>query len=268
MPRQKSNDARNEEVYVEVQDHLDESDNSTAPNKDEVVNAYRDYLKSIRDGGFESYLDGHDEPLAGSRGSRSKRAGGEDDALERVLDIAEERRGVFYGAIYGDQDMRSASSSYKAWRAKAKTLLKDLQHQRDGDLSGLSSTRRELNKPRDERRAISQANGSRASTDASPKGSSYMMPILHSPLFKILSSGCIVLALVLFLSMSSYGSEKSHDEDFAWDVSSAESGGPPPSWKDPQPQLNGQPDAIVNTIRAIGKWLHHTRHAINSDELR
>ena len=36
-----------------------EEDNASASSskKEEVVNAYKDYLRSIRDGGFESYLD-------------------------------------------------------------------------------------------------------------------------------------------------------------------------------------------------------------------
>ena len=270
--RRKSNDATNEEAYAAVQDdldHLEESDNSTASNKDEVVNAYRDYLKSIRDGGFESYLDSHNEPqtphfgktiLAGSSRSSSKGTGGEDDALERVLDIEEERRGVLYGDLYGVQDMRSASSPYNAWRAKAKALLKEEEQQRDGDLNSLSPTRRVLNKLRDKRRANSQVNGSRERNDASPKGYSYIMSILKSPLFRRMFSGCIVLVLVLLLGLSSYGGEKSnHEKDIAWDIPSAEGGGPPPSWKDPkqqpqkQPLQSGQSDAVANSIRTFGK---------------
>lgn len=273
--RRKSNDATDEEAYAEVQDDLDnleESDNSTASNKDEVVNAYRDYLKSIRDGGFESYLDSHNEPQtpnfdkthsAGSRNS-SKGAGGEDDELERVLDIEEERRGSLYGDLYGVQDMRSASSPYNAWRAKAKALLKEEEEQRDGDLNELSPTRRVLSKLRDKRRANIQVNGttssSRERNDAAPKGYSYVISTLQSPLFKKLFCGCIVLVLVLLLGLSSYGGKKSNDDkDIAWDIPSAEGGGPPPSWKDPkqqpekQPQQNGQSDAVANAIRTFGK---------------
>ena len=69
-----------------------------------------------------------------------------------------------------------------------------------------------------------------------------------------------MLVLVLLLGLSSYGGKKSNDDkDIAWDIPSAEGGGPPPSWKDPkqqpekQPQQNGQSDAVANAIRTFGK---------------
>ena len=106
----------------------DNASMASSRKEEEVANAYRDYLRSIRDGGFESYLD--DE--SGDGGNDVD--GGmddDDDAVDldnREIDIEEERRvgGSMYGALYGVQDVRASPgavvSPYKAWRARAREL--------------------------------------------------------------------------------------------------------------------------------------------------
>jgi len=119
---------------------------ASSSKKEEVVNAYRDYLKSIRDGGFESYLDSNQDeatnfagtPTNGNGNSFGRHAVDDDDnALERVLDIEEERAigGSLYGGLYGVHDMRTPQQSpYTAWRDKAKALLRQ-EEERDSPKS-------------------------------------------------------------------------------------------------------------------------------------
>jgi hypothetical protein len=75
------------------------------------VNAYRDYLRSIRDGGFESYLDEDVGDVAENIDVLVDR-----DHHHR-LDVDEEDRRV-NGSLYGVHDVRhtsSSSSPYSAW---------------------------------------------------------------------------------------------------------------------------------------------------------
>ena len=129
-----------EDIRSLEETEIDNASSASSSNKDqEVANAYRDYLRSIRDGGFESYLDndttggGAEENFDTNINTNTTR--GEDEALERVLDIEEERSSS-YGNLYGIQDVRSGSaatgsyslssstSPYSIWRAKAKALLR------------------------------------------------------------------------------------------------------------------------------------------------
>lgn len=144
----------------------DEDDNvsSTSSNKEEVANAYRDYLKSIRDGGFESYLD---NTTNNTEGGKSNINVDEDGALERVLDMEEERAsGSIYSDLYGVHDVRGmANSPYSEWRAKAKALLRQeeiLDKNRimgDGKISSSSPSRKILDRFRRKRSAGSSGGG-------------------------------------------------------------------------------------------------------------
>ncbi|KAL7538909.1 hypothetical protein ACHAXR_008874 [Thalassiosira sp. AJA248-18] len=151
-------------AYDEVQEDIrsleedeDEISGSGASHQDkeEVVNAYRDYLKSIRDGGFESYLDTKDgsSPDFHDIGGGTMGIMGEDDAIERVLDIEEERQagvGSLYGDLYGVHNMREAvSSPYATWRAKAKALLQQEEEKDRHD--AISPSRAVLNRFRRKR---------------------------------------------------------------------------------------------------------------------
>lgn len=123
-----NNNSSNDDYYLsQVQDDLEEleedtEDNNDTAKKDEVVNAYRDYLRSIRDGGFESYLD---EDVSDDADDNNK-------MVNRHLDMEEEDRrldGSLYGVMYGVHDVRSNSSSnnspYSAWRARARQLREE-----------------------------------------------------------------------------------------------------------------------------------------------
>jgi hypothetical protein len=128
----------------------DDNVSSTSSKKEEVANAYRDYLKSIRDGGFESYLDNTTD------GDHAKSNNiDEDGALERVLDMEEERAsGSLYRDLYGVHDMREmASSPYSEWRAKAKALLRQEEVGGGGNKTAPSSSRKILERFRRKRSA-------------------------------------------------------------------------------------------------------------------
>jgi len=263
-------DIRSIDNFVEDQDNNNDDDDtasSSSSKQDEVVNAYRDYLKSIRDGGFESYLttdnnheggDGVGEEYDMTPDFDTSGGGdnnnnnhhhhhhpngnddGEDEALERVLDVEEERRvnGSYYDHVYGVRDVRVASSSknndgdggvvgtnsedqsspYAAWRAKARTLL---QQEREKDRRDMISPSRQiLNKFRRQRgnggNGSSQTRGrarSRSDEDddrigitdnlynASASINSYRLAMCRSMKFRATCIGvCMVLALVSGLS--------------------------------------------------------------------
>ena len=259
----------NDDDNDDVHEDLEEIDNSTtsrqslSSDKEEVVNAYRDYLKSIRDGGFESYLDG-DNPTAANEfnDSPGDSAGGgrgenEDEALERVLDIEEERRGSLYGDLYGVQDMRSTSSSpYTAWRAKAKALLQ--QEEERAEQNTKSPSRKILEKFR--RKRSSGAGGTAAmngsmgmSVDRSDDGRrlklseklySYRPAMFLNPRCRGM---CIAICLILSLAagLSYYGdkssSSKSDEEE---DYSNLAI--PPKPQDGPKKQQNTPPNGQLN----------------------
>ena len=122
----RSESSRNQTAYDDVQEELTslEEASQTSSKNEEVVNAYRDYLKSIRDGGFESYLNSDDDYSSPDFTNTSNSNTLEiDQTTENGLDIEEERHQSLYGDLYGVRDMRSSDSPYKVWRAKAKVLL-------------------------------------------------------------------------------------------------------------------------------------------------
>eukprot|EP00580_Thalassiosira_gravida_P016648 CAMPEP_0201664750 /NCGR_PEP_ID=MMETSP0494-20130426/6111_1 /ASSEMBLY_ACC=CAM_ASM_000839 /TAXON_ID=420259 /ORGANISM="Thalassiosira gravida, Strain GMp14c1" /LENGTH=831 /DNA_ID=CAMNT_0048143579 /DNA_START=40 /DNA_END=2532 /DNA_ORIENTATION=+ len=263
---------RNNNAYAEVQEDIrsidnsvedddnddDDDDDDTASSasskQDEVVNAYRDYLKSIRDGGFESYLTTDNEGGGGAgeeydmtpdfnnhnnnnTGQVNDNDHGEDEALERVLDVEEERRvnGSYYGHVYGVRDVRTSnnddeggvvatdvedqSSPYNAWRAKAKALL---QQEREKDRRDMISPSRQiLNKFRRQRGGGNNGNGSRTRGRARSRGdedndrigiadnfhsasasiNGYRLAMCRSMKFRAACIGvCMMLALVAGLS--------------------------------------------------------------------
>lgn len=218
-------------AYAEVQEDirsLEEGDDdctasSTSSNQEEVVNAYRDYLKSIRDGGFESYLDKEDVPGGGRTDDQYNEAHdldntqggndhGEDEALERVLDIEEERAsGSLYGDLYGVHDMRSATSPYSAWRAKAKALLQQEQERHEA----ASPSRQILDRFRRKRLNNSMGVGASSSSQEyaeSEKRHTYRPEIFQHPQCRM---GCIGVCLILALSagLSYYGGKNNDSDD-------------------------------------------------------
>ena len=131
-----------------------ESSAASNNNKEEVVNAYRDYLKSIRDGGFESYLNKNEEE-GGEQVLSWKSddqiigvSGGEDEALERVLDMEEERRAtssLYSDNLYGGtSNDNNDTSPYSAWRAKAKALLRQEEERERSSSDAISSPSRQI----------------------------------------------------------------------------------------------------------------------------
>ena len=126
-----------EELEEETEEDEEEEDGNTNDNnetakKDEVVNAYRDYLRSIRDGGFESYLD---EDVADDADYDDDK--NDNKMVDRHLDMEEEDRridGSLYGVMYGIHDVRSnnssSSSPYSAWRARARRLREEEEEEK------------------------------------------------------------------------------------------------------------------------------------------
>jgi len=124
-------------AYNDLQEDLqmveDETTIRSSSNKEDVANAYRDYLKSIREGGFETYLNsddgdeelpdfnnmafGNNEQNNNTPVVTNKKSGGGSVSLE----IEEDRS--LYGGLYGVRDMRAQESPYTSWRAKAQALV-------------------------------------------------------------------------------------------------------------------------------------------------
>mmetsp|Transcript_32610 Transcript_32610/g.68553 ORF Transcript_32610/g.68553 Transcript_32610/m.68553 type:complete len:774 (+) Transcript_32610:210-2531(+) len=239
--RSQRDTTQQQDAYDEVQEDIrsletdeeggiDDNASSASSSKEEVVTAYRDYLKSIRDGGFESYLDKEEVEGGGMDNANiqnSNSAGNdyhhEDEALERVLDIEEERAtSSIYGDMYGVHDMRSSTndedtgnSPYSAWRAKAKALLRQEQERERGRAA--SPSRQILDRFR--RKRSSNSNGNNTTSTSSPQQEqkygydhleklySYRPAVMQHPRFR---GACIGMCLVLSLAvgLSYYGGEK------------------------------------------------------------
>lgn len=286
-------------AYAEVQEDirsLEEneddaaSQSTTSSNKEEVVNAYRDYLKSIRDGGFESYLDTPDDagmadtdtdfdniaigssstsPTAVDNGGYPESPGGdtdhgEDEAIDRVLDIEEERvSGSLYGDLYGVHDMRSATSPYSAWRAKAKALLQQEEERDRAD--AVSPSRQMLSKFR-RKRSNGKNNGvgtpqklgyDESRDDEEPalteKLYRYKTELFQHPKFR---GACIGICLMLALAagLSYYGDKTADKKERDEEEMMANVGIPPKTVGNKQQQPNllnpnlGPSDAIKNSI--------------------
>ena len=165
-------------AYDEVQEELtsleeaadDNASQGSAKSKDEVVNAYRDYLKSIRDGGFESYLNTDDDygtPDFTNIGNTTSNSSEIDQTTERSLDIEEERHQSLYGDLYGVRDVRRSSESpYAAWRARARTLLRTDEERET--MKAQSPSRRILNNFR--RKRSSQGSRGERSVNSNQSG--------------------------------------------------------------------------------------------------
>jgi len=170
--RSDSGRSSNRLAYDEVQEDLtsleeatDDNASQTSSNAEEVANAYRDYLKSIRDGGFESYLTADDDYGSPDFTKNDNSNTSEiDQTTERGLDIEEERHQSLYGDLYGVRDVRSSDSPYKAWRAKAKVLLQKGE-EREAKLD--SPSQRILDKFRRKRNRNGNRRGERTNTQSS-----------------------------------------------------------------------------------------------------
>jgi len=264
----------------------EEDEEDDDESKEEVVNAYRDYLKSIREGGFESYLndDVEDdtpdfEELA--RTDENAKSGGSDLARDvgnkqshrhpsaasssrnaqhsRVMEMEEERRGTFYGDLYGVRDVRSSRSPYAMWKARAKTNSTHYDEEGVRDDGSLSSW---MNyDPGDS--AFSKGWLRRTLSDLSSKGPFHCkLPFScsnHPKLQKWCTVLMVVLALALGLSVYAKGEDDKRTSPEVFSIPPKDQGahvgtgtsstqnGPTPK----QPNKNGTPDAIANALRTF-----------------
>ena len=136
----------NSRAYMDVQSDIRQMDPDNhgeeeegevdEEEKEEVVNAYRDYLKSIREGGFESYLNEEEEddipdfeelarndeiPKSSGNLNNTKinnNVESMDNSNSRVMEIEEDNSGGYYGDLYGVHDLRNSRSPYAAWKAE------------------------------------------------------------------------------------------------------------------------------------------------------
>ncbi|KAL7549954.1 hypothetical protein ACHAWF_015684 [Thalassiosira exigua] len=202
-----------------------DDDASASSKQEQVVTAYRDYLKSIRDGGFESYLDTNDGMAAGGGDDGSDDDGrGVDDeveALDRALDAEEERaNGSLYGDLYGVRNVQAeATPPYEAWRAKAKVLL---QQEQERELRDAASPARQMLANFRRKRSNEHLRNSWNSWQQRRSGVydeenreaklySYRSTVVENPKFRMSIIGvCLLLALVAGLS---YYEKEGGDKD-------------------------------------------------------
>ncbi|KAL7491066.1 hypothetical protein ACHAWT_001541 [Skeletonema menzelii] len=211
----KSYERNSRAAYDEVQEDLtsleeaaDDNASQSSSKAEDVANAYRDYLRSIRDGGFESYLTADDEygtpDFTKNVNSNTSEI---DQTTERGLDMEEERHQSLYGDLYGVRDVRSSDSPYKAWRAKAKVLLQKGE-EREAKLD--SPSQRILDKFRRKRNKNVNRRGHRQSSGRDgpyENGSrldgfhSYKSAVLQNPKFqRTVFLVCLILGLTAGLS--------------------------------------------------------------------
>jgi hypothetical protein len=151
------NEDEDDRVKRDIRDledvEMDNISNASSRKEEEVANAYRDYLRSIRDGGFESYLDDDDDenPVGGGGGNGNGYGNiGADGDDAGIVEIEEDERrvaGSMYGVLYGVRDVRAMTtttisqsgttggggvlSPYKEWRARARELaLRESERER------------------------------------------------------------------------------------------------------------------------------------------
>jgi len=271
-------------AYDEVQEDLtsleeaaDDNASQNSANKEEVVNAYRDYLKSIRDGGFESYLTANDDYETPDFTNIGNSSSSEiDQTTEHCLDIEEERHQSLYGDLYGVRDVRSSNSPYTAWRAKARALLQK-DEEREAKLD--SPSQRVLDKFR--RKRSTQGNASVRTggkrSDGSNQSSThtescgrldnfyrYKSAVLNNPRFQ---RTVFVIFLILGLSagLSYYlnGSEEVIEEvnvpPKTQDDGIPQNNQQKPHSNQNQNHSNAQVDAIMNAIKTFDPtWYSRT----------
>ena len=269
-------------AYEEVQEDLtsleeaaDDNASQNSANKDEVVNAYRDYLKSIRDGGFESYLTADDDYGTPDFTNIGNPNSSEiDQTTERSLDIEEERHQSLYGNLYGVRDVRSSDSPYTAWRAKAKALLRKDEERDKAKLD--SPSQRILDKFRRKRSsqgAASVRSRGERSTNSNQSGSNnghresrgrldefyrYKSVVLNNPRFqRTVFVCCLILGLSVGLS---YYSKKANESEKVVvvnippkpeDDGSSMTAIPQNNQQKPHTNSNTQVDAIANAIKTF-----------------
>jgi hypothetical protein len=243
-------DIRNVE---EEQDADDEAEDGNSKQED-VANAYRDYLKSIREGGFESYLNTDEEEtpdfdnMAFGDDKQTPVVANRKGYQDNVLEVEEDRS--LYGNIYGVGDMRAQDSPYASWRAKAQALVDyDNERQRAGSLS--PSPFRVLERFR--RTGSLEVENRRGDFEDEMRSRGkrhYSNPIVHSPRFKRFCFCSIVMfATAVGLYNSVYKRSKQESSQIAV---------PPKNGATPQqsndPQLYMPPaasNAIANTLKTF-----------------
>jgi hypothetical protein len=241
-------------AYDEVQEDLrtveDEQEEESDDNKEDVANAYRDYLKSIREGGFETYLNAEDEDETPDFDNMAfgddkntpvvtnKKGGG------RVLQIEEDRS--LYGGLYGVRDMRAQDSPYTSWRAKAQALVDyDNKRQRDNSQSPLRSGIQRFRR----KGALNVENGRDFEDEMMSRRGHYSHPLFHSGRFKRF---CFCSVLMFAVAVGLYNS--------VYHRSKPESSHIPPKTQS-TPQQNKEDthlyvppsasNAIVNTLKTF-----------------
>jgi hypothetical protein len=276
-------------AYEEVQEDLtsleeaaDDNASQNSAHKEEVVNAYRDYLKSIRDGGFESYLTANDDYETPDFTNIGNSSSSEiDQTTELGLDVEEERHQSLYGDLYGVRDVRSSESPYTAWRAKARALLQK-DEEREAKLD--SPSQRALDKFRRKRSIQGSASvRSRGERTANSNQSSirerqdesggtldsfyrYKSTVLNNPRFQ---RTLFVVFLILGLSagLSYYSKQTNGSEDVIevnvppkpQDDGIPQNNQQKPHTNQTQIHSNAQVDAIRNAIKTFDPtWYSRT----------
>jgi hypothetical protein len=246
-------------AYDEVQEDLrtveDEAEEgSVSSNKEDVANAYRDYLKSIREGGFETYLNADDEDetpdfdhMAFGDDNKQTPVVTDKKSGERVLEIEEDRS--LYGGLYGVRDMRAQDSPYTSWRAKAQALVDyDNQRQRSNSQSplrnGVGRFRRKSPMNVDSGRDFEE--------EMMTRRGHYNYPLLHSGRFKRFCF-CSVVMFALAIGLYNSAFHRSSQESSQISV-------PPKTEASPEQQHHEDPNlyvppkasnAIANTLKTF-----------------
>ncbi|KAL7518382.1 hypothetical protein ACHAWX_003216 [Stephanocyclus meneghinianus] len=259
----------NKKAYDEVQEDIrsveeeQEEEGADDDNKEEVANAYRDYLKSIREGGFESYLNNEDDVettdfdniygdekntpvLTNKKGSKSYQ--------ENVLEIEEDRS--LYGNLYGIRDMRAQVSPYSSWRAKAQALV-DYDNKRQ---RGPSPVRAGIERFR-RKGALNVEDGLKDFEDemvSRGRSYSYSQPFFHNQRFKRFCF-CSVLMLAIIVGLYNSVGTRSQQESSQMAI-------PPKNEASYQqhndPQLYLPPNsnnAIANTLKTFDPVWYNRR---------
>ena len=230
-------------AYDEVQEDLrtvedEQEEGSVASSKQEdVANAYRDYLKSIREGGFETYLNAEDETetpdfdnMAFGADKQTPVLTNKKGSSGRVLEIEEDRS--LYGGLYGVRDMRAQDSPYTSWRAKAQALVDyDNERQRGNSKSPLRDGIQRFRR----KGAVNVESGRDFEDEMVSRRGHYSNPIFHSSRFKRFCFCSVLMAAVAIGLYNSVYHNSATQESSQISV-------PPKS--DPLPQQNENTAAI------------------------
>lgn len=244
-----------DEVHEDLRTVEDSAeDDSVKSNQEDVANAYRDYLKSIREGGFETYLNAEEEdetpdfdnmafdkqtPVVTNKKSNN----------ERVLEIEEDRE--LYGGLYGVRDMRAQDSPYTSWRAKAQALV-DYDNERQRGKSP-SPLRAGVNRFR-RKSPMNVDSGRDFEEEMMSRRGHYSYPLLHSGRFKRF---CFCSVIMFAVAVGLYNSIYRHSQEESSQISV-----PPKTEVTPETSQQNHVDpnlyippsasnAIINTLKTF-----------------